>query len=236
MNNINNQLTSLYAKNWPVFSQKLYELVISDNSIKPTNPLLLFVKDEDDYWNADIRVMIFGQETNDWGDDFNGDISNIVSIYEEFFSTGRCFRYGGQFWNGISRFISMLKSSVGDKKVSFLWNNLIKTGKSGMKGRPPAYIYQVEKDSFNVIKAEIEILKPHLIIFLTGPNYDGIINNRLSIVKYKKIDGFNERQLAGIEMDSVKCALRTYHPNYLWRHGINTYYEAMIDHINKTIL
>ncbi|MDD3771842.1 MAG: hypothetical protein PHC38_04205, partial [Weeksellaceae bacterium] len=99
----------------------------------------------------------------------------------------------------------------------------------------PAYIYQVEKDSFNVIKAEIEILKPHLIIFLTGPNYDGIINDRLSIVKYKKIDGFNERQLAGIEMDSVKCALRTYHPNYLWRHGINTYYEAMIDHINKTI-
>ena len=65
MDGINNQLRALYAENWSVFAGKLDALVTSDQAVKPTNPLLLYVEDEEQYLHADIRLMVFGQETND---------------------------------------------------------------------------------------------------------------------------------------------------------------------------
>ena len=129
----------------------------------------------------------------------------------------------------------MLEESSGEQKISFLWNNLIKVGKSGMKGKPPEYIYRVEREFFDVIRKEIEILKPHLLVFLTGPYYDTVLRERINVRHFKGVGAYGERQLASFAVEGVACAMRTYHPNYLWRKGINSYYGAMLHEIGKNI-
>ena len=59
---MNTQLQRIYNEKWNTFSIKLNE-VLQDNlkENKPTNPLLLYINEEK-YQNADIKIMIFGQE------------------------------------------------------------------------------------------------------------------------------------------------------------------------------
>ena len=73
-------LQEIYNSKWNELSDGLNE-ILKDNSKenKPTNPLLLYIN-EDDYKNADIKIMIFGQETNDWEGNFQNDI-NIFKLY-----------------------------------------------------------------------------------------------------------------------------------------------------------
>lgn len=99
------ELNKLYKQNWDKLSDELSNIVKSDLKTKPTNPLLLRLKDDNSYLNADIKIMIFGQETNNWGNDFKNDIKFIKTIYNDFFNTNHCFVYGGQFWNGIKLFM-----------------------------------------------------------------------------------------------------------------------------------
>lgn len=228
MDSVNSRLTELYTNSWPNLAGQLEEIKASDQIVKPTNPLLLSVKEEDKYLNADLRVMIFGQETNDWGGDFTNNIEYIKSIYDDFFSSRHCFKYGGQFWNGINRFLKMLELQYPDKSIEFMWNNVVKIGKSGKRGKPPENIYQIERQNFQVIEEEIKILKPNLIVFLSGPYYDYIINEQLNITEYQKINGYDQRQIARINIKNIDFTFRTYHPNYLWRNGINNYYEAIL--------
>lgn len=69
-----------------------------------TNPLLL--KSPVNYFESDYKIIFFGQETNIWLKEinagrFNGDIAKIANLYERFYLKGNCYKYGGQFWNGI---------------------------------------------------------------------------------------------------------------------------------------
>lgn len=228
MKNLNSKLTELYTENWSNFAGKLEEIKESELSVKPTNPLLIIVKNEDKYLNADIRVMILGQETNDWGGNFTNNIEYIQSIYEGFFSSRYCFKYGGQFWNGISRFLRMLELQNPGKSIDFIWNNVVKVGISGKKGKPPEYIYQVERENFKVLNQEMQILQPNLVLFLSGPYYDNILIEQFKNIEFQKIENYHQRQIAKVKLLNCDSAFRTYHPNYLWRNGINDYYEAIL--------
>jgi len=228
MKNLNNKLTKLYSDNWLDFARKLEEIKESELTVKPTNPLLITVQDEYKYINADIRVMIFGQETNDWGGDFMNDIKHIISIYEDFFSSKHCFKYGGQFWNGISRFLKMLELQNPNKSIEFIWNNVIKVGKSGKKGKPPEYIYHVEKENFRILNEEMQILQPNLVLFLSGPYYDNILIEQFKDIGFQNIEEYQQKQIAKVNLLNCDSAFRTYHPNYLWRNGIDNYFEAIL--------
>lgn len=66
--NAKDKLRELYSSKWEQLSSAMKPIVEGNNySIKPTNPLLLWpCLGENEYDVADVRVMIFGQETNDW--------------------------------------------------------------------------------------------------------------------------------------------------------------------------
>lgn len=230
---MNEKLQEIYKSKWDDLSSSLEE-ILSDNSKenKPTNPLLLYINEEI-YRNADLRVMIFGQETNDWEGDFQNNINICLNTYDDFFNANDCYSYGGQFWNGFNRFLTLLKNRFPEKKVSSIWNNVIKIGNSGRdKNYPPEYIYNIERQKFSVIEKEIEILKPNIILFLSGPNYDAELRNSLTNVQFSQLNkNFTERQLAKIKYQDYNNTFRTYHPNYLWRHGIDTYFNEIIDNI-----
>ena len=230
---MNDKLKELYDSKWDKMVST-FAPILQDESIevKPANPLLLYIDDEEKYQNADIRVMIFGQETNSWYDERGATVEDVQDLYDGFFNGGDCWKYSGQFWNGISRFITLLKEKYPNKKIELLWNNIVKIGKQDDKGFPPDYIYEIEREVFNVIPQELEILKPNLVVFFTGPNYDSIIKDNFGELIYTALPDSTDRQLSRLNLNGVQFAYRTYHPNYLWRNDIDDYFNTLIADTN----
>ncbi len=234
----NEQLRELYNSHYKLFSSKLLELnkrLESEGRLeeRAANPYLLKV--DESYFNADIKVMFFGQETNGWGKGFfSGEVQPIIDEYD-FYLSDKCFSYGGQYWNGVSRLKCRFKEIITDKTIGYVANNVVKIGKNG-KGFPTKINYLTNLH-FKVIQKEISILKPDYIIFLSGPNYDSHIRNVISDFEYKLLDRYSDRPIRQLcemifESKSFK-AFRTYHPNFLWRKSIDTFFNPIINCIKE---
>lgn len=65
---LNDKLVNLYGPKIPGLYSAVKPLFDDPNAIKPALPLLLELNDDESYENADLRVMIFGRETNNWND------------------------------------------------------------------------------------------------------------------------------------------------------------------------
>jgi hypothetical protein len=230
---MNSKLLKLYSSKWENLCTSMHS-ILSDKQleIKPTCPLLLSIKNEEEYNNSDIRLMIYGQETNSWYDKFHNNMESILDCYDSFFNEGECWRYGGQFWNGVNRFVELLQIKYPTKAISIVWNNIVKIGKYNDKGFPPDYIYEIEREHFSIVVDELKIIKPNIVLFLTGPNYDSSIEDNFGKLNYSKITNeFSERELAKLDLLDVPFSFRTYHPNYLWRNNINNYFNSILDSI-----
>jgi len=238
MEKTNEQLFKLYSSKWDNLNSELNRILEDgDSDIKPANPLLIHIDSEDDWEKADIRLMFFGQETNGWFGEWREEsrpgrpgIADLQEVYDVFFNKNA--GYGGQFWNGIKRFKKLLQEKYPEKKISWIWNNVVKTGKEDAKGLPPDYIYEVEREHFPVIKDELKITKPNLVLFLTGPNYDGIIKDNFGEIAYQAVTPYSARQISQVTIDNVPFAFRTYHPGYLYRNNIDGFFNAIIEQIN----
>jgi hypothetical protein len=128
----------------------------------------------------------------------------------------------------------MLESKFPGKMISYVWNNIIKMGKKSTAGCPPDYIYDIEQEHFCVVKEELDILKPDVILFHTGPDYDARIENKLGELTFEPFPSYDERELAKIKLPYTDFAYRTYHPRFLFMQGkgtIEAYYQAIIDDI-----
>jgi hypothetical protein len=64
---MNDQLLNLYNSKWGDLCSAM-QPILADNTLelKPTCPLLLTIDNEDEFNNGEIRIMVFGQETNSW--------------------------------------------------------------------------------------------------------------------------------------------------------------------------
>jgi len=250
MKTINERLYDLYASKWKGLCSA-FQPVLNDNSvaIKPTNPMLLYIDKEEEFKNADVRIMIFGQQTYDWnypsgknssplytGSDT--DIGTIIKCYYEFYCTRHAFDvYIGSFWNGFKKFMKMLGEKYPEKNIQYVWNNIVKIGKAKIgnvnaKGLPPKYICDIEKIYFQVIAEEVRIIKPDIILFLTGTKYENKITDNFGDIPFTALalSREKERELAKVSIPDVNLAFRTYNPGYLC--SPNRYYPSIINEIN----
>lgn len=198
---------------------------------KPTN--LLCLKGSEKYLQADVKVMIFGQETNDWEGNFphSGGKRHLLHVYNSFFNEEKCFSYGGQFWNGFLKLRNRLCEEflLESKSVGFIWNNVIKVGRSGEKGAPSEIVLEWQKETRELILLEIEYFQPSIVIFFSGPNYDKHLAAIFEDVGFSNASERPERQLAKVSSSCLPAkSLRTYHPNYLWRNDFYEYLEDII--------
>jgi len=229
---MNKQLLELYEANWKDLCEAFKPIILNKEFVvKPTNPLLIDFSNAQEFVSADIRVMIYGQETNNWFGEFNSDIPITLNNYDTFINKGECWSYGGQFWNGVARFITKIKEKYPEKKIEIVSNNIVKIGKLNEKGFPPKYIYEIERSHFNVIPEELKIIKPNVVIFFTGPNYDSVITDNFGKLEFETVSGFSSRWLSKVNLTDVEFAFRTYHPNYLWRNNIDKTFNAIIEEI-----
>ena len=241
MNNLTKQLANLYEPKWKELKQQL-----DAKGIKVQSPFMLGVALErnnqggyvDESWwtDADLKVMVFGQEPLNWPMPILDDGSQVqsddfVELYQRFYSDnykGEYFltdsdnhlaknKFFSMGFNGIMSGIKdfVLGEQYSDKKVAYLWNNISKLSVGGRKGVDSG-IHDLEKEYFHVIPQEIEILKPDVLIFLTGPGqntYYSYIQDNFN-VKGSPIPlaGNDIDAVAKLDIEGISLAYKTYHP------------------------
>ncbi|GHT15408.1 hypothetical protein AGMMS4956_15280 [Bacteroidia bacterium] len=233
MGAINDQLYTLYEDNWDELIEELQDVAENQPDPQPTNPYLLYIDKEEEFKNADIRVMVFGQETNDWEGAPDKTIEHLSKVYNDFFNLGGCWKYGKPYWNGVKKFKTLLENKYPNKKIRFVANNIVKIGvQERGYGRPDSYIYDVERRYFSVIQEEIRIIKPNVIVFFTGPDRDNDILDNFGEVSYTDMLPFTQKQLAKVAIPKVAFAFRTYHPMSLQLQKLTEpYFNAIINAI-----
>lgn len=234
------QLKELYASRWEGLSGALGAIAESGAAVKPAYPFLLSLARwdggearEDWYAGADMRVMVFGQETNSWSgemDDFgvppspvfNPEVSMeaVMGVYENFYATyyhdGHFTYSGGRygtFFYGVNRLAELIAARHPSKRTAFLWNNIVKVGKAVGSGFCGEGIYAAAKEQFPVIREEVKILQPDAILFLTG-SYDERIREALGSVEFTPLSGLSVEETARVILPGIGIpAFRTWHPS-----------------------
>ncbi len=232
---INKQLFNLYDKYW---KQILVELNKIDKKLY-TNPLLINI-DEDAYARADYKVMIFGQETKGWYDSsgFTDSIFEGMDRYDRFF-------WQKNFYDGYSKSSFWKKFRVFQKNILkmdktknldiiYMWNNISKIGQPDQETGVDPITRNLERKYFSVVAKEVEIIKPDLCIFMTGPNRDHDIKFHFPSIEFRKANDIDSiREMAVIECLGVK-GLRLYHPSYFGGFN-NNYKKRALDALNEII-
>ena len=211
---INQELEKLYAEKW----DNLYAQFQNIKNEQPCNPLMLSIEDEDDYKTADLRVMFFGRETSGgkWrlsDTSKQHPVKEIMDDYQRFFDnkTGSVSNKG--MGAGMNLFKTLLEEKYPGKRIRYVWNNIVKSGNpSGTY--PSDEIRNVVFEHFNVIRQEINILKPDIILLATGVKGYGDIERQFGKLDYQPIPLFHPNQLCRTalpEFPFVKYAFRMYH-------------------------
>lgn len=237
---LHEQLKALYASKWRELCDALTVVCNEQTNVKPAYPFLLsLVRWENDlpteswYINADLKVMVFGQETNSWvgkSDDFgtppspvfSSDVSMeaVMGIYEDFYATyyhEGTFGYNGTrygtFHYGFNRFSALLNSAIPDKRIAYVWNNIVKIGKAQGTGFCGEEIHVLEKKVFSMIRKEVDILKPDLLLFLTG-TYDEHIRENWHDARFSALLPYAMNEVAQVVSPVIPMpAYRTNHPS-----------------------
>lgn len=216
---MNDALIALYEKYWDGFITNVYKPYMG----KCAYPFLIQVPQQ--YIEANKRVMICGQETQGWGkrNPDTTSVQDIQQMYYQFMDNNIWHnnKYDGKikkspYWN-FNRRLSKSNSEVG-----FIFQNVVKVGKYEKAGCDNK-IYELSKQYFPVWMEELKILKPDLIIFLTG-TYDWRIKEEIGT--FNKVPISEDLFLDELYFDNplMPKAYRTNHPRFLQAN--NRYFQT----------
>lgn len=217
---MNEELTALYEKYWNSFINNVY---IPNMSSKPNQPpkcsYPYLIQVTKHYISASQRVMICGQETQGWGGEYpDPSLANpkaLMGIYNGFVnqnndgSNAKKPGYNSPYWNFNWRLMQA------NPDVGFVFQNVVKVGKYALAGCDNN-IYELTKCYFPVWQEELNILKPDIIIFLTG-NYDWRIRQVVGEFHSTPVEGDEFLHELHFENKAIPRAFRTNHPAYLQR-------------------
>lgn len=214
---LNEQLEILYSEYFDQFINELSALGKKAFSY----PLLLKI-DEGKWENARLKIMIFGQETRRWRlDHQENNIQNLMNEYYSYYYKKKYNKARSMaFFKGFDRVKKYIQQyyEYQNDDIEILWNNINKVGKYSGTGVIDA-TRKIEREYFNVISREINILKPDLVIFFTGPHRDGDIVFNFNIpnenIQCKRTAPYSQNRKGGkyalINANDMK-AVRLYHP------------------------
>ena len=180
--------------------------------------------------NADIKVMVFGQVMS-WGNWYeysrqNQTLEECMMSIKTFDNIRGSIDLGGNrmrrgMGGGINLFIDIFNGKLPNKKIRYVWNDIVKLGRNIRGNEKSDVLSKIENDYFDVIAEEINAIRPQVLLFFTGPDiyWERKLQQRLQATPddYSPIQGWNIRQVARINIDkekfpSVKSVVRTHHP------------------------
>lgn len=198
---INQHLLELYKRH----ANKILEIKARCDSDNFNGPFL--IAPNETYRRSAIKIAFVGQETHGW--------SNKTDVFEQMttyinFNLGEKY-YSSPFWSFIRKIEIMLTGTI----LTSAWLNLNKFDQA--KKAPSIENRLILSELDFLLLEELKLIAPDIVIFLTGPRYDGRVSNLLK-GEMLPVEGINQRKLCQIVSKEITGKIfRTYHPNYLRR-------------------
>ena len=204
---LNDFYTTTLAAAKPVFDDKhLAEL---------SAPLLISISEA--YLTAPVRIMFVGKETNGWW----GKLSAYYAAEDAL--AGLMKRYQQQMamqkWPG--RFFPMLSRTArelaGAPVGAIAWTNLLRTDWDHGKGfsrNSKQFSDALTKISQEILRFEVELLEPDVIIFACGASYDNVIKTTFPV--RTNSEAIEKRALWQFNLGDILC-FRAQHPQAMRR-------------------
>lgn len=199
-------------------------------------PDLIWIDDE--YLNSSPRIAIVGKQIKGWDYTYpefitEWDVNDAIAAYRKF-DFGVNY-YDSPFW----RFFHTVRLSAfpdeGDARRKVLWTNLVKfvaADESSILWKP--YVDTALQLQDDVFTTELSIAKPDICLFVTGPDYDFVIERYFSGVQFVPLD-LPIRQFARLAHQGLpQHSYRFYHPNYLNRDK-NERWDKMLQILSKEL-
>ena len=237
--NMNKELRQFYE-------EKIGSLVLLINKDKKlSDPLLLSVDER--YLSARTKIMVVGQETHKWewhkndeekdpGYPITMPLSEYVSILMARYQRkhwGKVFK-ASSFWKAADQIYENLNDYPGRPDIGYLWNNIDKVDCNG--GPLSEMTRKNVWDCFFVLKEELKIIKPDIVIFFIGQRYDALLKEKgCKVIPLPEKMQIDFEWLAKIEWDGV-LPYNSYilaHPNRLRRAKKIEYIDTVVDLIKQ---
>lgn len=177
------------------------------------------------------KILVVGQETNGW--EFNESVKDsmlftLYFLYSAQHNGKLSFTFPFEFCKSVNNY----NYDENYRKTYFAWVSLRKFAYNEKHAYPLGReIQNIVDNEFNILEEEIRIIKPDIVLFLTGPNYDDYIKTQLGGVKFYELEnsGYKKRRFARVEHEVLpEKSFRIYRPEYLNRvHLKNEYLERL---------
>lgn len=199
----------------------------------------LLMKAFPEYLKANKKILFVGKETYGWcGETMknsrNLTVDYLTDFYEQFaFAYGKMDIMDGKSYSGKGspfwRFVWEFHQAVNKTEDNgFLWTNFSKCDCGGTT--PNKKLQTVNYKGFELILEEIKIIKPDIVLFLTGWSYENQFQRVFNPLEYETIDvNFLYRC---IHKYLPVNSFMTTHPNYLNYKGA---FHSVIKQIIKNI-
>jgi hypothetical protein len=181
MTSINEQLKRIYDS----YLENL-KMQIKQNPEEFSYPL--FMKVFSDYEKVQKKILFVGKETYGWIDTMNHTNSlttdYIMDCYEEFEFAKNYHGRNSPFW----RFVKTFYQSINGHEIpnGFLWTNFSKCDTDGTT--PNIKNQELNELGFNLIVDELKIVKPDIVLFLTGWTFEHHFQRVFNGINYITIE------------------------------------------------
>jgi len=192
------------------------------------------------YLNSNPRLVIIGQEVHEWYYNYREFVAGVWEFYYANSTSKSCvkkaiaeyqgfdFAYSDEepgyrrtpFWKFFHTVREFAFPTERNAHQKVLWTNLIKfvTKNGSLLKKPYPEAEEAIQLQEDVLITELKIAKPHVCIFVTGPDYDCILKRYFRGVKFITMHGLNDQLFAKLaHKDLPHHSYRTYHPGYLRR-------------------
>ncbi len=197
-------------------------------------PLLIAVSDA--YLAAPVRIMFVGKETNGWwgrlGKFYATDdaVASLLARYRTQMTKGR---WKGRFFRMLAR---VAHEAAGASADAVAWTNLLKTDWDHGRGysrTAKGVSAALTRMSQEMLRFEVSVLQPHVIVFACGSTYDSLIRN--TFPERSHSEAIVRRALWQFRIGDIQC-YRCQHPQTIARAGsrfkpVDFYYEDVIARI-----
>lgn len=167
-----------------------HELLRIAQSEKPGVLSGIFLPAVDDaYLQSKVRVMLIGQEPKKWGRDLHSlaigeDLPAALGPYVQ--AQMAAYRKTAAMPARTSRFRQFhfqlhatLRDHVGAGHNAIFWGNLLCMSRRSASPVKAAEIARIAALSRDLLNIQVELLRPHLIVFTTGYRYDGFLKEQI---------------------------------------------------------
>lgn len=178
-------------------------------------PLLISISAA--YLAAPVRIMFVGKETNGWWGKLGAYYAAenaLTSLMQRYQKQMGESKWPGRFFQMLSR---AARELAGAKVDAIAWTNLMRTDWEQGRGysrNSKEFSSALTEMSQKMLRYEVELLKPDVIIFACGASYDSVIKamfpNRLNSV------AIVERALWQFNIGEILC-FRSQHPQAIRR-------------------